>query len=67
MNWNQLESARISRQRWLDEHASAAERGDESAMSLTGHLVEEYGDFVEGLQRFVVTNAASAAVAGSLR
>ena len=53
MNRNQLESARVSRQRWLDEHAAAAERGDASAMSLAKVLAEEYGEFVEGLQRYV--------------
>ena len=65
MGWNQLEWARLSRQRWLDEHESAAERGDESAMSLTKHLVEEYEDFMEGLQRFQVPS--NGATASSLR
>ena len=68
MNWNQLDSARVSRQRWLDEHAAAAERGDASAMSLAKVLAEEYGDFVEGLQRYVpLQNNHDRSIAASLR
>lgn len=48
----QIDAARLGRQRWLDEHAAAAARGDQSAMSLAHQLVEEYEQFLEGLQLY---------------